>query len=315
MVVLGIDAGGTKTVGLLADGGERIMAEARGPGANLSAVGELEVEKVLHQVISEALPRRVKRIDAICVGMAGVDRPQESAVVLGILARIGQRARALVVNDALIALEAGAPAEPGIVIIAGTGSIAYGRIGSRAARSGGWGHVLADEGSGYWLGRQALRAVMRESDGRGPATRLTQRLFTHYQVTRAQDLVREIYPPGGLRPTAIATLASHVQEAAEEGDVMAEHIITVGAAELATAAESVARRLGVSGGVIVLAGGIFRGVPLMRASLIHRLGESLPSARVRSLDAEPALGAVRLALRLVTGTLEIPSYVDDLDTV
>jgi len=310
-MVLGIDAGGTKTVGLLSDGSEQVLAQARGPGANLAAMGELEIEKVLHQVISDVLSERHLRIDAICLGMAGVDRPQEAAVVLGILMRIGQRARALVVNDALIALEAGAPVEPGIVIIAGTGSIAYGRTGLRAARSGGWGHVLADEGSGYWLGRQALRAVMREADGRGPKTALSQRLFAHYDVTRAQDLVREIYPPGGLRPTAIATLAGHVQGAAEEGDATASLIISVGAAELATAAESVARRLGLFECAIVLAGGIFRGVPLMRESLIRRLGETLPGSAVRSLEAEPALGAIRLAIRLVDDTLEMPAYVDN----
>src|SRR5262245_59407409 len=129
MVVLGLDAGGTRTLGLLADEHGQIVAEARGPGANLQASGELEVEKVLHQVIDEAIGERHVRPAAICLGMAGVDRPRDAETVRGILSRIGHRARVLVVNDALIALEAGLPEAPGIVLIAGTGSIAYGRDG------------------------------------------------------------------------------------------------------------------------------------------------------------------------------------------
>src|SRR5690606_18783722 len=101
---------------------------------------------------------------AICLGIAGVDRPDDAAVVQGIMKRIGYKARVLVVNDALVALEAGAPGQPGIVIISGTGSICYGRnADGMAARSGGWGYVLGDEGSGYWIGRAALRAVLREA--------------------------------------------------------------------------------------------------------------------------------------------------------
>ena len=129
-------------------------------------------------------------------------------------------------------------------------------------------------------------------------------------MTRAQDLVREIYPPGGLRPMAIASLASHVQEAAEEGDAIAGRIIARGAEELASAATSVARQLKVARGAVVLAGGVFRGVPLMRSMLTRLLREALPDFRVRSLAAKPAFGAVRLARRLLDGTLDVPTYVE-----
>ena len=144
MVVLGIDAGGTKTVCHLADEHARTIVETRGPGANLQAPGELEVEKVLHQVISQALAGSGASPTTICLGMAGVDRPRDAEVVRGILVRIGQRAQPFVVNDALIALEAGVPGGAGIVVVAGTGSIAYGRdAAGRAARAGGWGALLA----------------------------------------------------------------------------------------------------------------------------------------------------------------------------
>src|SRR3954462_10513097 len=106
--VLGIDAGGTKTVCQLADGRGEVLAEARRGGANLQASGELEVEKVLHDVMEEAIGDRDLVPAAICRGIAGVDRPDDAAVVRGLMKRIGHKAKILVVNDALIALDAGA---------------------------------------------------------------------------------------------------------------------------------------------------------------------------------------------------------------
>jgi N-acetylglucosamine kinase-like BadF-type ATPase len=310
MTVLGIDAGGTKTVCHLVDEQARTIVETRGPGANLQASGELEVEKALHQVIAQALAESGASPAAICLGMAGVDRPRDADVVRGILLRIGQRAQPFVVNDALIALEAGVPGGAGVVVVAGTGSIAYGRDArGRAARAGGWGYVLGDEGSGYWLGRQALRAVVRAADGRGRATALTPRVLAHYQVDRAQDLVWEVYR-GGMKPTAIAALAAEVGAAAAEGDGLAMQIIDAAGAELAGAAVSVARRLSLDRCPVILAGGVLRGVAPLRARLVADLGKVLPNAEVRVLHVEPAEGAARLALALAAGQPAIPAYVD-----
>src|SRR5688572_15481058 len=145
--VLGIDAGGTKTCCLLANERGDILAEARGGGANLQSAGELEVEKVLHGVMEQVLADRDERPAAICLGIAGVDRPDDAEAVQGIMRRIGHASKTLVVNDALVALVAGAGDNPGVVIVAGTGSIAYGRdAAGRAARAGGWGYLLGDEG-------------------------------------------------------------------------------------------------------------------------------------------------------------------------
>src|SRR5262245_64337298 len=103
---------------------------------------------------------------AVCLGVAGVDREADRRVITDIMRRLGFKSRTLIVNDALIALVAGAGDSQGIVLISGTGSIAYG-VSARAvaARAGGWGHVLGDEGSGYWIGRRAREAVMRQSGG------------------------------------------------------------------------------------------------------------------------------------------------------
>jgi N-acetylglucosamine kinase-like BadF-type ATPase len=194
MPVLGIDVGGTKTVCQLADNDERVISEAREEGANLQGAGELALEKVLHSVMEKTLDGTGAVPAAICLGIAGVDRATDETVVRSIMSRIGYKARILVVNDALIALQAGIGDAAGIVIVAGTGSIAYGRNGrGEAARAGGWGYVLGDEGSGYWIGRLALRAVVRHADGRGRVTSLTPRLLAHFGVARASDLINKVY--------------------------------------------------------------------------------------------------------------------------
>ena len=308
--VLGIDAGGTKTVCLLADAHGTVVAEGRAGGANLQAAGELEVEKVLHQVMEETIGARPAAPAAICLGIAGVDREEDAAVVRAIMRRIGYRARVLVTNDALVALVAGVGHDAGIVIIAGTGSIAYGRnAGGQAARAGGWGYVLGDEGSGYWIGRLALRAVVRAADHRGQPTSLTPRILEHFRVTRPQDLVHEIYYRN-LRPSAIAALARHVQDAHDEGDRIAAGILDSGARELVACAHSVVTQLEMRDDAFtfVLAGGIFHAGPWLGRELTHRLSDIAPRATVRMLDREPAHGAVLLALAEARGDSRVPAY-------
>jgi N-acetylglucosamine kinase len=310
MQVLGLDAGGTKTVCCLANDRGDILAESRGPGAHLTSAGPRSVETTLRQVIDDVLAKQSTDVAAACLGMAGVDRPSEEAVVRGILQRIISIPHIAIVNDALIALEAGAPGVAGIVVISGTGSIAYGRDDrGRAARSGGWGYVLADEGSGYWLGRQALRAAMREADGRGPRTLLTAKLLTQYQVARATELPRKVYA-SDLKPASIARLASIVQTAADEHDEVAMETIDRGASELTSAAVSVARQLDLSSCPVVLSGGIFHAVPTMLSRFKMHLSSRLPDAHAELLESEPAMGAVRLALRAAHDELVIPEYVD-----
>ena len=308
MVVLGIDAGGTRTLGLLADAQGRVLRSARGPGANLQSAGELEVEKVLHQVIEDALGEAAVRPAAICLGMAGVDRPGDADTIRAILARIGYRARALVVNDALIALEAGLPGAPGIVIISGTGSIAYGRDeAGHAARAGGLGYILSDEGSGYWLGREALRAVVRAADGRGAQTALTPAVLAHHQLARPSDLVRVVYARG-TGPGDIAALSREVDAAAGAGDAIALGLIEQAAVELVAMAESVAAQLGLRAPAVLLSGGTLHGATRLRARTVSRLAERLPGCGVRLLEAEPAAGAVRLALEVAADRVAVPTY-------
>jgi N-acetylglucosamine kinase-like BadF-type ATPase len=310
MHVLGIDAGGTKTVCLLADERGVILSEGRGPGANLHTAGELGLEKVLHEVMETAIGDRAIAPAAICVGMAGVDREDEARTVRGIMRRLGQRSRVLVVNDALIALVAGAQDAAGIVVIAGTGSIVYGRNGAgEAARAGGWGHMIGDEGSGYWIGKEALAAVMRAGDGRGPATDLSRDILAHFGVDDVSRLPRIVYDREAPR-AAVAELGPLVQRAADGGDAVAARVIERAAEELVLAAESVASRLEMRGDTFsfFLAGGAFRVVPQLVAELERRLVEVAPRSQVERLEIEPAVGAVWLALAEARGGATVPRY-------
>lgn len=311
MHVLGIDAGGTKTVCLLADDRGQVLAEARGGGANLQSDGELAVEKVLHQVMEEALGERDILPAAICLGIAGVDRPEDAEAVRGIMRRIGFKTPTLVVNDALVALVAGAGDDPAVVVVAGTGSIAYGRnAAGRAARAGGWGYLLGDEGGGFWIGRAALSAVVRQFDGRGPVTVLTEMILSHMRLDSPTQLIHEIYYRD-LHRHAIAGLAALVQRATDAGDAVASQILTRAGSELAAAAASVIERLRMRGELfpVILAGGIFRGVPWLTNDVTTRLSEVAPRAEAHLLDVEPAVGAVRLAVATARGEARIPSYV------
>lgn len=310
--VLGIDAGGTKTACLLANGDGEVMGEARGAGANLQAEGELEVEKVLHRVMREALGRYGPSVDAICLGMAGMDRPGEREIVGDIMRRISGGAPVVVVNDALVALVAGVDEDPGVVIISGTGSIAYGRNRqNEASRAGGWGYVLGDEGGGYWIGRRALRAVVRAADGRGPETALVSGVLGHFSVERPSELVQEVYDRDA-HHSDLARLAQVVQQARDEGDELATQILEQAAHELVAAARSVVERLEMKDEEFdfVLSGGVFVGVPWLTEELQRRLPAIAGNARVRRLEAPPAVGAVRLALAEARGGAAVPEYVE-----
>src|SRR5256714_3515216 len=310
MHVLGIDAGGTKTVCLLADERGTMLSEGRGPGANLHVAGELAVEKVLHEVMEEAIGERSVEPAAICLGIAGVDREDEERTVRAIMRRIGHKSRVLVVNDALIALVAGAGDAPGIVIIAGTGSIVYGRNGGgEAARAGGWGHIIGDEGSGYWIGREALAAVMRAADGRGPSTRLTDEMLAHFQVADVSRLPRIVYDREVPR-MSVAAVGPIVQQVAEQGDAVATGILERAAEELVLAARSVASRLEMRGDAFTffLAGGVFRVVPWLVHEMPRRLIEGAPRCQGQVLDAEPATGAGLVGLAPTRRGAPAPPY-------
>ncbi len=295
--VIGIDAGGTKTVGLLADECGKVLSKSISGGANLLVKGELAVEKVLFDVI-ESL-EAPEPLAALCLGIAGVGQPGADQVISEVLRRLGQRQPTRVVNDALVALVAGAPSGIGIVVVAGTGSIAYGvDPDGHDARSGGWGYLLGDEGSAFWLGHYAVRHAIRAADGRGVATTLYPLICEKLGVSEPTELVKWFYDQE-LSRNRVADLASLVETASVDGDEAAETLIDQAAKHLASAARAVANHLKFpEGHPVVLAGGAFKACPSLHPR-VETLLEDLPKAEVMLLDVEPAVGAVTLALELL----------------
>lgn len=295
--VIGVDAGGTKTVGLLADETGKVLTKARGTGANLVVHGELAVEKVLHQVIEDL--DAPEPVAAVCLGMAGVDRAEEKELIRGVLRRLRLPSALRIVPDPLIALVAGAPQGMGIAVVAGTGSIAYGVDPTgKTARAGGWGYLLGDEGSAFWLGHAAVRNGIRAHDGRGPATTLLDRIADKLELDIPDGLVNWFYDQK-LSRHRVAALASVVEQAANDGDEAASDLLNQAAQHLARAGRSVARQLDFEEPFpFVQAGGVFRACP----SLFQRVESSLalPQAEPVRLEGEPAKGAVTLAVQLLS---------------
>jgi N-acetylglucosamine kinase-like BadF-type ATPase len=169
--------------------------------------------------------------------------------------------------------------------------------------------MIGDEGSGYWIGRESLAAVMRASDGRGPETRLTSEILTHFAVSHESRLPRLVYDRE-LPRVSVAALGPITQRVAEQGDAVAVGILERAADELVLAARSVATRLAMRGDAITfyLAGGVFHVVPWLADELPGRLVEVAPRAQTRMLHDEPAVGAVWLALAEARGGARVPQY-------
>jgi N-acetylglucosamine kinase-like BadF-type ATPase len=309
MRVLGIDAGATKTECLLADENGAILAKARGPGANFQLFAEDEVEFVIESLSRQLLSGQNGAADALCIGMAGAGREQDFQIMQGILDRLGLARVNVVTNDALIALVAGAGERYGVVLIVGTGAAAFGvDRGGREARAGGWGPLLGDEGSAYWMGLRALRAVVRAHDGRSAKTLLEGPILRNLGVDRVDALVHRIYRE--LSREEIAALAPVVQQAADVGDGEAQGIIDEAVREFVRAVESVIGRLDLAGEEfrLVLSGGLFKAVPVLRQDFESIIRKVAPWAKVEELKVEPARGAVHLALERVrpSGSAEGP---------
>jgi N-acetylglucosamine kinase-like BadF-type ATPase len=298
MRVIGIDAGATKTECLLADEKGVVLAKARGSGLNLQLFSEDEVEFALASLTNEVLAaQKTGKADALCIGMAGVGRPRDFRIMNRILERLGLARENLVTHDAEIALVAGTGERFGVVLTVGTGAATYGvdRRG-REARAGGWGPLLADEGSAYWMGLRALRAVMRAYDGRAGATLLTRPILERLGVDGEEALVHRVYRE--LAREEIGALAPLVQHAADLGDGEAQNIIDDAAREFVRAVESVIGKLELAGESfrMVLSGGLWKAVPVLRQDFERLIMKVAPWASVSELAVEPAQGAVAIAL-------------------
>ena len=297
-LVVGMDAGGTKTRAFAVTRGGEIVGRGAGGGANL--LSSPDPQGSIAAALSEALAGR--RPDAVVLSCAGGEREADRAKGRAILASLlGPDVAVEVTHDAKAALYAGNAAGCGVVLISGTGSIAYGRNDQGAeARCGGWGYLVGDEGSAVWIGQEGLRAASYDHDGRGSPTAITRHLFLDLGITDFNGVLPVLYGKPHPSPAILASTRA-VARAFAENDGIAVNIVQRGARLLANMAATVAHGLLLDGGPVYLAGGAFENVqPLEKAVRIELLS-ALPRAAVEPVGEEPAMGAARLAATLAWG--------------
>ncbi len=285
-MVLGLDVGGSKTRARLAGHGD--VLDVEGGSASLSGVGPGRAWSVLDGLVRELLAARPGPVEAACAGMAGVDGPLQVAQAHALLRRLLPGVPVLVVNDARLVLAA-AGVEEGVALVAGTGSIAYGLRRGAEARAGGWGHLLGDEGGGYWLVREAVRHLLERWDRGLPPGRL-QGLLDATGCTDPSQLLHAFHR----RPEA-GTWARHASLVLNAVPTLA----TAAGEELADLAVRVCTRLGL-GGPVVLAGGLLLNRADVRRATVRTLRRRLDGVEVRCLEEPPVAGAVILAARLIS---------------
>lgn len=307
-IVLGIDGGGTRTRCLAADLSGGILGEGHGGPANALVVGREAAVANIAQAAREALAaagRAPDDVGAVCAGLAGAGQPQIQAELAEAIARalgLPAAARVQVVNDGRVALAGALQGAPGVILIAGTGSIAYGLDDEgRLARAGGWGWILGDEGSGFAIGRQALSAALAALDGAGPDTVLGDRIRAAWGLGHVADAIPRIYADPSAARTEIAALVPQVTQAAQEGDAVAQAILEQAGRDLAHLAATLLRRMRLKEPRVATAGGVLEGVPRVRAELVRQLAELFPEAQVVESAGSPASGAVLMARRLLEG--------------
>ena len=287
----GVDGGGTRTtVECRAMDGTALCREVLGP-FNLNSVGEARFTGLLEEIAD--FLRKKGECTALCIGAAGISNPRVRELTAQVMDGLCPWRLA---GDHEIALHGALSGEPGIALIAGTGSICCGKNErGESVRAGGWGHLIDDGGSGYALGRDVLTAVVRQWDGRGEDTVLARLVLEFLKIDTPQELIAYVYSGDKSRIAALAPLAG---QAVEQGDRAALLIYENNGAELGELVLAAARRLGMASGVVALLGGLLTRDARLRGALSTWLAERAPGLRCAEPRQDAAAGAAMLALEL-----------------
>ena len=319
-VFLGFDAGGTKTTCVVLDAAGHLLAETTGGPANPLRVGFAKALFALEDTARRALTaaqQETENVRAICAGVAGAGRPRVARRLTSCLSHAFPQASVRVITDIEIALEAALvqgnvdsrASEAGIVIVAGTGSAAYGRdFSGKTARAGGWGPWIGDRGSAYDIGRRAVEAALRARDHLGPPTALGEKILRAEEgdaaakTSKTQDwdaiLERIAKSPDAVFPKLFPV----VVEAAAGGDAVAQQILTTAAHSLASLAKAVIDTLDFNDQPFIVAksGGVFGRSAHFDAALDQELARIVPNAHLGSVRISPARAAAELARKSIS---------------
>jgi N-acetylglucosamine kinase-like BadF-type ATPase len=294
-ILIGADVGGSKTAVGISEGAD-VLVRADGPGAAVRPGRALASAGMIAEVVRRALAG-IGRLsgDLLMVGAAGAGRDPERSELAKALRAENLAERVVVTTDIELALAGAFESGPGIVVSAGTGSIAVGRDRSGVHRRiGGYGWQMGDEGSGYAIGRAALGAVSRAQDGRSPETALSARVLS---ATRSPDFDALVRWAATASPSELAALAPHVLETAAQGDPLAQGIADYAARELSQLAICLLPILDADRPIrVALTGGLLAADRSLRRSVIARLREE-PGLSPLDQPVDAVLGALRLAAR------------------
>jgi N-acetylglucosamine kinase-like BadF-type ATPase len=301
--VMGIDGGATKTLAAVLDLDRQVLHLAQGGPSNEDAVGAEAAVHVLLEVADQATDRAgisPQDLAAAVVAVAGTDTDAVANQV-----RSRRTKDWIVVNDVVAAWATATGARPGIGAISGTGSNVFGMgPDGRTWRSGGWGHLLGDEGSGYWLGLQAIKAALRDRDASGPPTALSEAAVEFFRMASVEALAAHLYSRP-LGKSEIAAFAPTTALVAARGDSVARRIYERGASELGGQIVAVARQSGLAAGrggaeaefPVGLIGSAVKAGALFVDPLVSTVRRVAPQARVSVVEMAPVVGSVLLAAR------------------
>jgi len=299
---LGVDGGASKTAALVTDESAVPLGRGLAGGSNHLRVGIEQATRNIERAVNSALVEAgvaIREIEYAYCGIAGSDHIEHHERVVEALRVFFPRGNFVVDNDARIALTGAVGFGSGIVVIAGTGSVAFGRNTSGGeARAGGWGPKIGDEGSGYAIARDGLTAIVRAFDGRGPATKMTDLLCFQYAMCDPADLPRFVYATT-TGDDVIARYGKLVMQAADEGDAVARAILDRAGCELAYCVLAVARRLSLTAEELPVAyvGGAFHSGGLLLDPMKREIAREAPRAVVTPPLHTPVEGAAMMAIR------------------
>jgi N-acetylglucosamine kinase-like BadF-type ATPase len=301
-LVLGVDGGGTKSVGLVADPTGHILTRRESGASNVNVVGLDGAARNLAKVITDCCDDvrcPPDEIASVVVALAGAgddaSKQRIKDAVNNLFVKEGRKPLSIIIEtDARAALEGAFDGSPGVVIIAGTGSVVIGKNSrGELLTVGGWGRILGDEGSGYFVGREAVRAVALQMDRRGEATKLKNKFAETYKWGTRADIIRAVYQ----EKFELSRLAPIVFEAATENDAVSQKLLQNAAIQLAEQARVIVMQMGILRKVgLVMIGGLIDHENVYSNTLHMKLLKLLPQVDVRQPIHSPAHGAVLIAI-------------------
>lgn len=313
--VFGVDGGASSCRSILVTDQGRVVHIGKGPGVNYHEIGASNVSNTISRLFQDALKAahaRPAECLGICAGLAGVGRKQDHDMLSPLFDDLFGKENYLLLSDAEIALAGGALSESGVIVQVGTGSIIYGRNEEqKTSRIGGYGPLISDDGSGYRIAIQALRALAQYHDGLGISTLLYDLILEAIKAKDFNEMVTWLYSPAASREV-IASIAPLVVRAASEDDPKADEILNQEADQLALGVEALCKKLDLPDRVnVVLSGGLFSEASFFGQIVRRKIRYLLPGANVIAPILDPVLGAALYAMTIADISLD----QDILDTV